>query len=220
MRSLRSLAPLAALLLGAVLLAWPASAPCDEPEAPAAEAPPAEEPDADGAPALREPFPFAHADHTRAFKKAGLSCVDCHPVGAFSKPERARVVPDGSVPGPRSSCHACHRGEVEDAPRRAPGACMVCHAERPALRPADHGLGWVDEHGAEGRARGAQCSDCHDTATCVACHEGRGALRKSPHGPGWSAFHGVEARVDPRSCSTCHIGEACASCHVEGVLPW
>jgi hypothetical protein len=239
MRSLRIVAPLAALFLGAALLAWPSATSADEGDAPAAEAPAAEaeeapaEAVAEEAPApeapaeeasqvpdLREPFPFDHGEHSRAFDKAGLTCVDCHPVGAFSKPESARVVPEGPIPGPRSSCHACHQGEVEGAPRKAPSACMVCHAERGDLLPADHGLGWTDNHGAEARARNATCTDCHDTATCVTCHEGRGAVRKNPHGPGWGAFHGVEARVDPRSCSSCHVGEACAKCHVEGVLPW
>lgn len=231
MRAIKTLLPAAAALLAGAFLLYAPVAPAEETaaEAPAevvAEAPvepthaevaPSEHSDV---PELREPFPFDHSQHAKAFDKARVSCVDCHPVGAFSKPEGARVVPEGPIPGPRSSCHACHLKEIEAAPRKATGTCTTCHADRQALIPVDHGLDWVDQHGDHARSRGATCDTCHDSNTCVSCHESRGAMADKPHGPGWGAFHGVEARLDPRSCSSCHTGEACLTCHVEGVLPW
>ncbi len=228
MRAIKSLLSVAAVILAGALLAYTPEAPAEETgtEAPAAEAPAqathaeAGEHQSSEVPELIEPFPFDHTQHAKAFEKAKVSCVDCHPVGAFSKPETARVVPEGPLSGPRSSCHGCHLQELEGAPRKAKGTCLSCHADRMALIPADHGLDWVDVHGDSARSRGASCSDCHDTNTCVACHEGRGALSAKPHGPGWGAFHGVEARLDPRSCASCHTGDSCVTCHVEGVLPW
>lgn len=174
-----------------------------------------------GHPALREPFPFDHAEHTRAFKRAGVQCLDCHPVGTVVRVERKKMLPE-DLPGPRSSCHACHHVEdaVPGAPRRAPGACELCHADRSELVPADHGAMWMADHGREALVRKSTCMDCHDTHTCVACHDERGALERNPHPPGFGSFHGVEARMDPHSCTSCHTGDSCTSCHTTGALPW
>lgn len=168
-------------------------------------------------PPVIEPLPFDHQAHERVFARASLQCLDCHPVGA--KLEGAED-PQPAISALRSSCHACHLQEVEHAPRRAPDACMRCHASRESLLPESHRVAWEQDHGEQAMARGASCDRCHDTATCVRCHETRGATAQSPHGPGFSAFHGVEARLDPQRCSSCHAGSSCSRCHQGGSLPW
>lgn len=164
------------------------------------------------APSVRTPLPFDHPAHARSFERAGLSCVDCHPVGL--RPNQALPPP------PRSSCHGCHLGELPGAPKQATRVCTTCHAHRAELVPASHGPGWEHAHGAEARARGATCSDCHRTSTCVDCHEARGAGQRNPHPPAFRTTHGVEARLDPARCSTCHTGNSCQTCHTTGALPW
>lgn len=165
-----------------------------------------------GAPAVHEPLPFDHAAHARAFDRGGLTCVDCHPVG---------MRPDGALPPPPlTSCHGCHLGTMDGAPRKADRTCELCHADRQALRPASHGPDWTHQHGREARARQATCNDCHATRTCVDCHERRGPLQRNPHPPAFRTTHGVEARLDPMRCSTCHSGETCRSCHSTGAIPW
>ena len=168
-------------------------------------------------PPLLEPFPFDHQVHERSFARAGLQCLDCHPVGA--KLEGTDDAPT-ALPPLRSSCHACHLHEVEHAPKRAPDACMRCHACRDSLVPQSHRVAWDQDHGEQAMARGASCDRCHDTASCVSCHETRGATSRSPHGPGFSAFHGIEARLDPQRCASCHAGSSCTRCHQGGSLPW
>lgn len=173
-------------------------------------------------PTLISPLPFDHAEHAPAFEKGGISCVDCHPVGLRRKdPEKGFVMPPvGPLKPPLLVCHGCHKPSFAGAPRAAPGQCTLCHAHRAQLEPASHGVGWLQAHGPEARARGATCKDCHETNECVKCHDARGALQKDPHPPGWRTGHGVEARLDPYSCSTCHDGNACTSCHTTGAVPW
>ncbi len=167
---------------------------------------------------LRSPLPFDHAEHARTFDKAGLSCIDCHPVGAkASAPtEAALPLPEG----PRSTCHGCHLGEVSKAPRAAQDDCLLCHADLTGLMPPDHNLDWISAHGDQSRAAGSSCSTCHRPAECLDCHDRRGAGSESPHPVGFRSGHGVEARLDPRSCSTCHTQTSCSSCHEGGAAPW
>jgi hypothetical protein len=162
-------------------------------------------------PSLKEPLPFDHALHARTLDRAGLGCVSCHPVGLT-----AQALP----PPPISSCHGCHLGTVRGAGKSAPSECEACHDDRAALRPANHGIDWIEHHGLASRAGAATCSDCHSASACLDCHDRRGAGSTNPHPVGFRQYHGVEARVDPRSCSTCHTEASCTSCHESGVTPW
>ena len=173
-------------------------------------------------PTLRSPLPFDHTEHAPVFAKTGVACVDCHPIGLRQKdPEQGYVAAAvGELKPPLLVCHGCHRPNFKGAPRAAPGRCTLCHANRAELKPASHDLGWLRAHGAEARARGASCKDCHETRECVECHDARGAGQRDPHPPGWRTGHGVEARLDPYSCSTCHDGQKCMSCHTTGAVPW
>lgn len=165
-------------------------------------------------PTVADPLPFDHHVHAPGFARAGVACVDCHPVGLRAEEGVPELEP------PRSSCHGCHLGEIKGAPRAAERSCSTCHPVMAELMPVDHGPMWIEGHGPEARARGATCNDCHDTSACIDCHESRGALAADPHPPAFFTSHGVEARIDPVSCSTCHSGQSCTDCHATGVIPW
>lgn len=167
---------------------------------------------------LKSPLPFDHHEHASTFERAGVSCLDCHPVGAHTATPSTTPLPLPEPP--RSSCHGCHLGEVSKAPRSAPDTCTLCHADLSGLEPASHGLDWLALHGDASRAVGASCSTCHSRSACLDCHDRRGAGSEDPHPPGFRSSHGVEARLDPASCSTCHTQATCTSCHERGALPW
>ncbi len=168
-------------------------------------------------PSVAEPLPFDHEAHDRTFEKLDLDCGDCHPLGLVTDPEDPQ---DFVLPAPLSSCHGCHRGELPEAPRKAPGRCETCHDVRAELIPPTHDLVWMYEHGPSATERQADCRDCHQPDRCTTCHDVRGALARSPHLPGFSAVHGIEARLDPVSCVSCHAGDTCTSCHTTGRAPW
>lgn len=176
--------------------------------------------EAEDTPQLRDPFPFDHGIHQDALRSAHLACTDCHPVGLARVTEKGPAAPEEAVEPPRASCHGCHLGELDHAPRAAPSTCASCHADLTELTPPDHGPGWMQAHAATARAGAGSCRDCHDTAWCFACHDDRGPLAENPHDPGFRITHGVEARLDPRSCSSCHAGTSCTECHETGSSPW
>ncbi len=190
-----------------------AGAGSEPPAEPATEASP--ERSGEATPSVLDPLPLDHAGHSKAFSRAGLSCPDCHPVGLTSESTEVEMPPP-----PRSVCHACHRGEVQGAPRRASDRCAACHPVREELRPESHNLGWSEEHGPEAQALRNGCDTCHDRGQCIDCHESRGAMTRSPHGPGFRSFHGVDARADGASCVRCHAAETCLQCHQGGKRPW
>jgi hypothetical protein len=166
-------------------------------------------------PTVVQPLPFDHPQHAATFDRFDVACVDCHPVGLAGQP-----LMETPIPPPISSCHGCHLGEVKGAPRRAASTCETCHDVRLELLPTDHGLGWLQSHGDQGRAFRGLCKDCHAANQCTECHDQRGALTRSPHPPGFTSLHGVEARLDPNSCVECHVADTCTSCHVDGNRPW
>ncbi len=170
---------------------------------------------ADDIPTVIEPLPFDHSTHDKPFDRFGLSCADCHPLGLTSESTDVEM-----LPAPRSVCHACHRGELKGAPRRASDRCSACHPVRDELKPESHNLGWSKEHGPEAQALRNGCDTCHDRGQCIDCHEARGAMTRSPHGPGFRSFHGVDARIDGASCVRCHASETCLQCHEGGKRPW
>lgn len=154
------------------------------------------------------PLPFDHDAHQRVFGAIGLTCGDCHGVGAAV----------GTTPDLGATCHGCHLQEVPKAGAGAPRTCASCHPARAELRPQDHDATWLAAHGSEARAVGATCRDCHGAAECLDCHERRGALSASPHPVGFRSLHGLEARVDPASCGSCHAQATCTACHADGAL--
>jgi len=174
----------------------------------------------DPKPSLIEPFPFDHDQHTKAFKKTGVACVDCHPVGLHTQDDQGFHDPQIPTPPPKATCHGCHLNLVKGVPRKAPNTCTSCHADRAELVPPSHIAGWLQLHGPDARGAVASCDSCHDRAQCLDCHEKRGAMSQNPHPPAFLSIHGAEARMDPNSCSTCHNGNTCVSCHSSGDIPW
>ena len=166
------------------------------------------------APTVADPLPFDHAKHEKPFDRSGLTCVDCHPVGA-----RSETVEPELPPPPRVACHSCHRQGVKGAPKLAKPTCAQCHPVREELKPESHAIGWIDDHGAEARSLRSGCETCHDRGQCIDCHDGRGALARRPHGAGWEIIHGIEARLDVASCVGCHAEETCKRCHENGGRP-
>ncbi len=200
------------LALGATALLTAADREVSDDAVASAEAPTQAE--AEKAPTVADPLPFDHGAHEKPFRRIGLTCIDCHPVGL-----RSPTVEPAAPPPPRTSCHSCHRRQVQGAPRQAKARCAQCHPVREELKPDSHELGWQDDHGPEARALRAGCDQCHSKGQCIDCHDARGALSASPHGAGFEVFHGVEARLDLVGCVSCHAAETCARCHDSGGRP-
>jgi hypothetical protein len=139
---------------------------------------------------------FDHTTHTKAFKRADLGCVNCHPVGV-----------EGALPpAPEASCHACHNTAAR--PRYgAPDRCDTCHEEVAA--PTSHGPAWLQWHGNDADAT---CNDCHERRDCVDCHESRQQPDLKVHDPGWLGLHGIEAGAGA-TCDSCHSRTECSDCH-------
>lgn len=175
-------------------------------------------------PVVRTPFPFEHDEHAKVFAREGVMCTDCHLVGI----EVEAGQPPATLVPSHETCHGCHLGQLEGAPRKAPSECSTCHEGRGGLLPPTHAGDWMHAHGDLARSSpdsaastwAGKCSDCHDTSFCIDCHDTRGAGAREPHPPGFRATHGVEARLDPRSCAQCHTASSCTTCHLEGSLPW
>lgn len=159
---------------------------------------------------------FSHEQHAESLEEQGLGCPACHQVGSVGEAWEADRLSEVYVAPPSLSCHFCHNPEKRKA--SAPDSCGTCHEG--SFKPESHGLAWEEDHGAEVRLFGSECTECHETATCLSCHEQRGAMSDTPHLPGWGSLHGVEARFDPDSCVVCHSGDTCESCHSTGRAPW
>jgi len=172
-------------------------------------------------PAVKDPLPFVHDHHAKAFKKADITCVTCHPVGLRVVEGDNSAAPDTPTEPPLTLCHTCHlEGIRGPAARHAPKTCTTCHPNESELIPPSHGHAWATLHGAAARVDSTGCESCHAPRQCIDCHDQRGPLSANPHGPGFARTHGVEARLDPYSCTTCHSVDTCSTCHSEGVQPW
>lgn len=150
---------------------------------------------------------FDHAGHAATFDRHRVGCVTCHALGA----------PAGDLRPDRGVCHGCHApgegelGGAADGVRGAPDTCATCH---PAVAPpASHGAGWLAFHGADARADGGRCANCHSRSSCVDCHDRRQNGAFTTHDPSWIRTHGITARAAPASCDSCHAQAECLACH-------
>jgi len=177
-------------------------------------------------PASARDFDFSHRYHLESLE---LDCTQCHGgVEAMEGPG------SGALPG-MEACMTCHTGVV------APRDCEACHhAERDALVPSSHDLGWDREHGRLARITDSSCLPCHAVSECQECHEGArltelvalGATGETPfgaelvgavgqtlqrvHGLNYRFLHPLDARGKVSDCITCHEldgGDFCAQCH-------
>lgn len=140
---------------------------------------------------------FDHAKHE------GLTCGDCHKVGA-SGPAAGRM----QNPSMAYCMDACH-GERAAQPL----TCNACHATLDAAgRPADHAAGWLRQHGGTASVSAAECRQCHTENTCFTCHQ---TAKPRDHNQSWRLRgHGVVAQMDRERCVTCHKQEYCTRCHL------
>ncbi len=154
---------------------------------------------------------FDHGAHLVATAKKGLDCLACHQEGGLGKP----TMPGESSRAVATRCHDCHN-PADGRKRIAPRRCATCHDAMP--RPADHGAGWLDLHGAQAQLGVRACRECHKASTCVECHERKEQGRYRVHDPSWLSVHGIAVRADPASCDSCHLSTDCRACHT-GAAP-
>lgn len=160
---------------------------------------------------------FDHGPHV-ARERGG--CVSCHATEADPRSVR-RFEP--AIPTMSACADRCHG----DAMRAL--NCSLCHtslarygAESVSL--ARHGPGFARHHGAEARAGGGLCAQCHDPSFCSRCHtptagapladfEPTAVARDFVHRGDFQARHADEARLTQNTCVRCHGVDACDACH-------
>ncbi|MCA9411861.1 MAG: hypothetical protein KC931_07160 [Candidatus Omnitrophica bacterium] len=135
-------------------------------------------------------------NHHNHIVEQGISCEDCHAIGATGRPE----FPD------HDTCSICHDIDIDN-----PGEdCMLCHV----LDPADVAAGAYEEimvlHVPE------HTSDFHfdhsafaeDSDTCTQCHTGVSSSELSTddnRGNHDTLFPAVRSLgLDPQNCQLCH----------------
>lgn len=159
---------------------------------------------------------FRHSKHEEAFKKLGVSCVDCHTFSIKQKEAGpiTDVKPDGYIQAPRGVCHQCHLGNVQ-LPR--PNQCLLCHAQTDTIKPKDHFLGWRERHGKMAQMNRESCTQCHTDSSCSKCHLKTDRMNPQVHRPNFRITHSIHARANPQSCIECHKSPAfCRDCHYGG----
>ncbi|MCK6555075.1 hypothetical protein L6Q96_10930 [Candidatus Binatia bacterium] len=161
---------------------------------------------------------FAHDGHARAFRTAGIQCIDCHRFDftidtadpKIYEPLSAHALYPGSA-----TCHPCHT-EGPGKMAAAPPACTNCHTNMAPLEPEDHQIAWLKVHGTQARANPVHCESCHRQSYCIDCHERRDTIQTVAHERNFFFVHGIQARTDPMQCSACHREDYCINCHLLG----
>jgi hypothetical protein len=96
-----------------------------------------------------------------------------------------------------------------------PGSCVECHdakfCETCHFRSTyPHPKGWIEQHGQQQIAEGAEaCTLCHPQTFCAGCHG-----TEIPHRSTWLGEHWRDLRdasTDP--CLVCHPRTDCTDCH-------
>ncbi len=160
---------------------------------------------------------FSHATHV-ARERGG--CVSCHAVRADTSTVRPF---EPEIPSMDTCASRCH-GEAMRAMN-----CSLCHKslERYSMSELSlvrHGPGFAQRHGAEARASGGLCTQCHEPNYCARCHspsagapladlEPMAAARDFVHRGDFQARHADEARLSQNTCTRCHAVETCDGCH-------
>ncbi len=159
------------------------------------------------APALK----FSHRLH----QKTPESCRTCH------LPENEDLS-RGLLPA-ADTCAGCHAEMLQNR-------CDACHPAGPEgrllvdingemLMPggghggADHGPGWLKNHGSSARTVNRRCMACHTERSCDNCHRGV-SLPLRFHPADWELSHAGPARAGLMDCNSCHRNQSkCLACH-------
>lgn len=160
---------------------------------------------------------FSHALHGPRFEG---NCMTCHGVGADTDTVHAFEPRIPNMDGCASRCHGADMRALN---------CSRCHASlrRYAIEEVGmvrHGPGFARHHGAEARAMGATCSQCHEPTFCARCHVAQPGLpladlepmavtRDFVHRGDFFARHPQEARFSTNTCTRCHGVNFCDGCH-------
>ncbi len=108
--------------------------------------------------------------------------------------------------------------------------CTICHDSDktfPFYR-YNHGMLFIEKHGAAARGRAGVCRMCHNDRQCSVCHSANGGLApdlrmhghpkaRSPHRGDYLARHRIDGRLKPAGCFKCHgrpkTAKNCRPCH-------
>jgi hypothetical protein len=172
------------------------------------------------------PQRYARADrelrfsHERHAPRVDGNCMACHGVGADTRTVR-RFEP--TIPTMDGCASRCHGEDLRAL------ACARCHASlrRYAIDEVSvvrHGPGFARHHGAEARAAGPTCAQCHDPTFCARCHAAMPGLpvadldplsvtRDFVHRGDFMARHPEESRFGTVTCARCHGVDFCDGCH-------
>jgi len=132
-----------------------------------------------------------------------ISCTICH-AGIQSKDqvESQMHLPD------MDGCMSCHV-----TPETIAG-CYACHETSDLLKPADHEVAWMKNHGMVGEAGSENCNSCHTDNYCVDCHKGEN-LQSQTHPPEFLLTHSMSYMVRESDCASCHESKQfCIGCHM------
>lgn len=184
---------------------------------------------------------FLKLNHHLHIVEQGISCEDCHSVGASGRP----TFPD------HDTCSVCHDIDIDNPS----SDCMLCHVLDPASVAAEDWMAVEVVHSPEHEGKfqfdhtpyasdAESCAKCHtevtgsksstddlrgthdtlfpalqslgmNTQDCQLCHtEMSGSQPPSSHmRPGFLQSHGAEYQSDPQMCMTCHAQNDCDTCH-------
>jgi hypothetical protein len=150
-------------------------------------------------------------NHERHVKKVGLDCAICH-VGL----DDARSALSKAPLPDMATCVNCHTERVVTT------ECNVCHMPEDKLKPADHNVMWIQQHGIASNISSANCAMCHQSGSerdCQSCHNGDAVI--SPHPHEYLSTHGHDAHLSDMRCGVCHEQRSfCTDCHRDmGILP-
>ena len=132
-----------------------------------------------------------------------IACTVCH-VGIAAKEEV-----ESSMHMPNMDlCMTCH-----ETPASLAG-CYLCHQTNENLKPMDHEVGWMKNHGMIGEAGAENCKSCHTENYCIDCHQGENTMGQS-HTPDFILTHGMSYLVRESDCASCHESKQyCVDCHM------
>jgi hypothetical protein len=156
---------------------------------------------------------FSHGKHRKTFDDLQVGCTDCHnfAIKSLQQGPLGTQVKRGYLKAPKGICHECH---IRKRGHTSLSNCLLCHANKMELKPADHHQGWKKFHGRKASHDEDSCYQCHARSSCSECHTKRDIMNPKVHPGNFRMFHSIEARSKPSSCIQCHQSRRfCSDCH-------
>ncbi|MBN2710660.1 MAG: hypothetical protein JXR46_16565 [Calditrichaceae bacterium] len=142
---------------------------------------------------------FSHKLHL----ENGAECLTCH-AGIDQKEDASAAMhlPD------MDHCMTCHQTPAEM------DGCYTCHESDDILKPADHGLAWIESHGMYSETNAQNCESCHQQSYCIECHQGKNLFNES-HPADFIVTHSISYLSRETNCGSCHQSrDYCIDCHI------